>query len=178
VEKKLPGQEIWQNEIYRVYDSDGRIIREIQPNALSVFSYDKNGTQIRENFSDGNLVSKVFSKNGNRIRSIYFSEDEKKLETIYGKRNGLNFIEIFENGKFVEAKSYYKNWDENTLAYAKSADGTESFYNYTEYGIELLTKSTDGKETLKLVDQNISRAVNVTSPTDILKWKKQQQNKE
>lgn len=178
VEKKLPGQEIWQNEIYRVYDSDGRIIREIQPNALSVFSYDKNGTQIRENFSDGNLVSKVFSKNGNRIRSIYFSEDGKNLETIYGKRNGLNFIEIFENGKFVEAKSYYKNWDENTLAYAKSADGTESFYNYTEYGIELLTKSTDGKETLKLVDQNISRAVNVTSPTDILKWKKQQQNKE
>ena len=178
VEKMLPGQTIWQNEIYRVYDSDGRIIRETQPNALSIFSYDKEGMQTRENFSNGSLVSKVLSKNGNRIKSIFFSENGKKVETVYGKRDGLNFIEVFENGKFIESKSYYKNWDESTLAYAKSTDGTESFYNYTKHGVELLTKSTDGTEILKRFDPNISRTVNSTSPEDILKWKKQQRNKE
>lgn len=83
---------------------------------------------------------------------------------------------FFKYGRVKDAKRNILLQNEETITtpFAKA----ESFYNYTEYGIELLTKSTDGKETLKLVDQNISRAVNVTSPTDILKWKKQQQNKE
>lgn len=84
--------------------------------------------------------------------------------------------DFFKYGRVKDAKRNILLQNEETITtpFAKA----ESFYNYTEYGIELLTKSTDGKETLKLVDQNISRAVNVTSPTDILKWKKQQQNKE
>ena len=171
VEKMIPGQKTWQNEIYRVYDANGRLVRETQPNILSVFTYDKEGIRTRENYSNGRLVSKAFSKNGNLLKTIYFSANGKEVETHYGKRDGLNFIEKFENGRFIEAKSYYKNWDESTLAYAKSENGTETFYKYTKNGVEILTRTPNGDEMLSFYDSDISKIVNSTIPTDVLKWK-------
>jgi len=171
VEKMLPGESSWCEEIFRVYDADGRILREVQPNSLSLFTYDENNVQIRENYSNGRLLSKHISKNGTLTKSIYFVKDGRVKESIYGKKDGLNFIELFENGKFIESKSYYKNWDENTIAYSKSSDGTESFYKYTKYGVDILTKSVDGKEILKAFDPNISKILNFTLSDDISKWK-------
>ena len=117
------------------------------------------------------MVSKAFSKNGNLLKTIYFSANGKEVETHYGKRDGLNFIEKFENGRFIEAKSYYKNWDESTLAYAKSENGTETFYKYTKNGVEILTRTPNGDEMLSFYDSGISKIVNSTIPTDVLKWK-------